>query len=93
MRGIRVLRGGADKPFVVCGTTPGRPLRTARFRRRRRRASAEELILQIGALVAERQELRSRGSDEKALERNRLQIARSQWELAHALIDLHAAPA
>lgn len=66
-----------------------RRLRPARFRRRRVRATADELTTRIGRLVAERQELRARGASEASLERNRLQIARAQWELAHALIDRH----
>ena len=45
--------------------------------------------MQISGLVDERQQLRARGAGEAALERNRMQIARAQWELAHALIDLH----
>ena len=40
-------------------------------------------------LVAERQQLRDRGASESSLERNRLQLARAQWELGHALIDRH----
>ena len=43
--------------------------------------------MHIGQLVAERQQLRASGASEASLERNRLQIARAQWELAHALID------
>jgi hypothetical protein len=73
---------------VTCGASL-RPLRPTRFRRRRCRASADELAAQIAELVGERQELRARGAGEAALERNRMQIARAQWELAHALIDLH----
>jgi phage shock protein A len=80
------LRVGADKRFVASGTSL-RHLRSVRFRRTRVRTTAEELTTRIGQLVAERQELRARGASEKALERNRLQIARAQWELAHALID------
>jgi len=45
--------------------------------------------MRIAGLVAERQELRNRGAGQAALERNRLQIARAQWELGHALIDRH----
>jgi hypothetical protein len=71
---------------VVSGTSL-RHLRPTRFRRSRGRATAEELTTRIGALVAERQELRARGASLASLERNRLQIARAQWELAHALID------
>jgi hypothetical protein len=73
----------------VASGTSLRHLRPARFRRRRRGANAEELTVQIGRLVAERQRLRATGASVEALERNRLQIARSQWELAHALIDRH----
>lgn len=49
----------------------------------------ESLTLRIAELVAERQELRTRGAADASLERNRLQIARAQWELGHALIDRH----
>jgi hypothetical protein len=73
----------------VARGTSLRRLRPARFRRRRVRATADELTTRIGRLVAERQELRARGASDASLERNRLQIARAQWELAHALIDRH----
>jgi hypothetical protein len=43
----------------------------------------------VAELVVERQELRIRGASTTSLERNRLQIARAQWELGHALIDRH----
>jgi len=66
-----------------------RPLRSSRFRRNRSRPSVESLALRIAELVAERQELRGAGSSVATIERNRLQIARAQWELAHALIDEH----
>jgi hypothetical protein len=52
--------------------------------------SVEALQAEIGLLCAERQSLRASGSDEGALERNRLEIARLQWELSHALIVRHA---
>jgi hypothetical protein len=71
----------------VASGTSLRHLRPARFRRRRGGANAEELTVQIGQLVAERQRLRANDASMEALERNRLQIARAQWELAHALID------
>ena len=48
--------------------------------------SVEDLQAEIGALTAERQRLRTLGSSETDLERNRLEIARLQWELSHALI-------
>jgi hypothetical protein len=88
MRGLHLLRGEADRAIVARGTSLRR-LRPARFRRRRVRATADELTTRIGRLVAERQELRARGASDASLERNRLQIARAQWELAHALIDRH----
>jgi hypothetical protein len=66
-----------------------RPLRSSRFRRRRNHPSVEALIVHIAELVAERQELRSAGASSTAIERNRVQLARAQWELAHALIDRH----
>ena len=66
-----------------------RQLCPPRFRRSRNRSTVETLTLRITALVAERQTLRASGADQAALERNRVQIARSQWELAHALIDRH----
>jgi hypothetical protein len=49
----------------------------------------ESLTERIAVLVAERQELRSRAASGAALERNRRQLARAQWELGHALIDRH----
>jgi hypothetical protein len=66
-----------------------RPLRASRFKRGRNRPSADSLAARIADLVAERQELRGSGSPAAAIERNRLQLARAQWELAHALIDEH----
>ena len=52
--------------------------------------SVEALQAELGALTAERQHLRSTGCDEADLERNRLDIARLQWELSHALIVRYA---
>ena len=66
-----------------------RLLRPARFRRRRAAESVEALTLRISLLVEERQQLRERGASETSMERNRVQLARAQWELAHALIDRH----
>jgi len=71
---------------MACGT-PLRRLRPSRFRRSRNRVPVELLVNRIGELVSERQELRAASAPSAAIERNRVQIARAQWELAHALID------
>ena len=86
MRGIHPGPRRADSAYVASGTSL-RPLRPARFRRSRTRASADELAARIAILVARRQGLRERGAGEASLERNRLQLARAQWELGHALIE------
>jgi hypothetical protein len=70
-----------------------RPLRASRFRRSRNRPSVDVLAARIADLVLERQDLRAAGSPAAAIERNRVQLARAQWELAHALIDEHLAEA
>jgi len=88
MRGIYLVRGGADRPFVARGMSL-RHLRPARFRRRRAAASVEALTLRVAELVSERQQLRERAASETALEKNRIQLVRAQWELGHALIDRH----
>jgi len=88
MRGIRLARRRADRPLVASGTSLRQP-RPARFRRSRTPATAEELAGRIAFLVGERQQLRERGAGEAALERNRVQLARAQWELGHALIALY----
>jgi hypothetical protein len=64
-----------------------RPLRPSRFRRVNRRESVEGLMELIGELTAERQRLRDKGAAAGKLERNRVKLARTQWELSHALIE------
>lgn len=49
--------------------------------------TVESLTMHISALCAERQSLRTSGASETDLERNRVEIARAQWQLSHALID------
>ena len=44
-------------------------------------------------LVHERQIMRDSGADEVELERNRLRIIDTQWQLAHALIEAYSATA
>lgn len=64
-------------------------MRTSRFRRSRTRLSVDVLALRIAELISERQDLRAAGSPAAAIERNRVQLARAQFELGHALIDEH----
>jgi hypothetical protein len=64
-----------------------RPPRPSRFRRAARRPSVETLLEQISDLTAERQRLRDQGAAPAKLERNRVKLARTQWELSHALIE------
>lgn len=52
----------------------------------------EELRERIAALVTRRQQLRRSGASRASLEDNRHQLARSQSELGHALIELHLSP-
>jgi hypothetical protein len=68
-------------------------LRPLRFRRSRTAKTVEALTDLLGALTAERQALRASEAGVVQLERNRLAIARAQWELSHALIERYTAPA
>jgi hypothetical protein len=62
-------------------------LRPLRFRRRRTAHTVEALTEHLGTLTLERQTLRASDAGSIALERNRVAIARAQWELSHALIE------
>lgn len=62
-------------------------LRPLRFRRRRAAHTVESLTEQLRALTNERQALHASETGSVALERNRVAIARAQWELSHALIE------
>jgi hypothetical protein len=64
-----------------------RPSVPSRFRRGRSRPTVEALLEDIAGLTAERQRLRDQGVEGSRLERNRVQLARMQWKLSHALID------
>jgi hypothetical protein len=64
-----------------------RPATPSRFRRGQTRPSVEVLLQEIAELTAQRQLLRERGVDATKLERNRVKLARAQWELSHALIE------
>jgi hypothetical protein len=48
--------------------------------------SPEELQRRLAVLACERQRFREAGETRESLERNRLEIARCQQELSHALI-------
>ena len=52
----------------------------------------EALAEEIAVLVAQRQELRASKAQEAMLERNRLHIAKLQWELSRALIARYLPP-
>jgi hypothetical protein len=79
----------ADVITEMDAPTNARTLRLppSRFRRRARRVSVETLMDEIGALTAERQRLREDSAAAFKLERNRVKLARRQWELSHALIE------
>ena len=62
-------------------------LRPIASRRLPERETVESLTQHISTLTTERQALRTNSASETALERNRLQIARAQWDLSHALIE------
>ena len=64
-----------------------RPSVPPRFRRTQSGRSVEALMEEISSLTSERQQLREQGVSESRLERNRVKLARTQWELSHALID------
>ena len=64
-----------------------RPARPSRFRRGHSRPSVELLMEEISRLTTERQLLRERGVNGSRLERNRVKLARKQWQLSHALIE------
>ena len=57
------------------------------FRRTAERESVETLRSRIEALQLEREELRERAAGRGELERNRIRLARCQWDLGHALIE------
>jgi hypothetical protein len=63
------------------------PLRPIASRRIPVRETVESLTQHISTLTTERQALRTNGASETALEYNRVQIARAQWELSYALIE------
>lgn len=71
---------------ALFASTDQRPFQ---FGRGHVRPGVEELQERIAALVCQRQQMRTSGASRASLERNRLRLARSQWELSHALIERH----
>jgi hypothetical protein len=69
------------------GATVLRSTVPSRFRRGHARRSVETLLAEISELTMERQRLRETGVNGARLERNRVKLARKQWELSHALIE------
>lgn len=65
-------------------------LRPIRFRRSRTAKTVESLTDLLSVLAVERQALRASDAGSVKLERNRIAIARAQWELSHALIERHS---
>jgi hypothetical protein len=59
----------------------------SRFRRRRLPTTVESLTDQLDRLTCERQALRASEAGSVVLERNRVAIARAQWDLSYALIE------
>jgi hypothetical protein len=81
----RPLNHLSEKPIQTVLVRSLRPL-TTRFAPDASEKSVEALQAEISGLCAERQGLRAAGAGEDELERNRLEIARLQWELSRALI-------
>jgi hypothetical protein len=68
-------------------TVPMTSLRPIRFKRRRAAHSVESLTELLSTLTLERQALRTSAAGSVDLERNRMAIAKAQWELSYALIE------
>jgi hypothetical protein len=66
------------------------PLRPIKFRRSRTAKTVEALTDLLSALTVERQALRASDAGSVKLERNRVAIARAQWELSYALIERYS---
>ena len=81
-----VLNLSLNRPIQTVAMSSLRPL-PARFRRRAAAPTVESLNDRLGSLACERQELRATGAGSVALERNRVAIARAQWELSYALVE------
>jgi len=58
-----------------------------RFKRRRAAHTVESLTELLSSLTLERQALRASEAGSVDLERNRMAIAKAQWDLSYALIE------
>ena len=85
--GLTLLNSSRRMPMMISEMTETalRPV-PSRFKRASKRASVEALMQEIGELTSERQRLRDLSAAPSKLERNRIRLARKQWELSHALI-------
>jgi hypothetical protein len=81
----RPLNHFSERSIHTVPVSSLRPL-TTRFAPDASVKSVELLQTEISVLCSERQQLRASGAGDGELERNRLEIARLQWELSHALI-------
>jgi hypothetical protein len=81
-----VLNLSLNRPIETVAMSSLRPL-TNRFRRRASAPTVESLIERLRTLTLERQELRAADAGSLDLERNRVAIARAQWDLSYALIE------
>ena len=78
-----------ERPIHTVRVSTLRPL-IDRFAPDASEKSVEALQAEISVLCSERQHLRAAGAREVELEGNRLEIARLQWQLSHALIGRYA---
>jgi hypothetical protein len=85
----RPLNHFPEKPIHTVRVSSLRPV-TARFAADASEKSVEVLQTEISLLCSERQRLRAVGAEGSELERNRIEIARLQWALSHALIGRYA---
>jgi len=81
-----VLNLSLNRPIETVAMSSLRPL-TNRFRRRASAPTVESLTERLRKLTLERQELRATDAGSLDLERNRVAIARAQWDLSYAFIE------
>ena len=78
--------------WILCAMSAALPSQPASSPRGRNPLPVEALQDLLGGLLRERELLRAAGA-KRALERNRREIVRRQWELADALLARYYAPA